>query len=46
MNICNNEKAVLLYVEGEKNKTKFEDTISDEYNEKVILHGYLIVSWN
>ena len=40
----NNEKSVYLYVNVEKNKTKFESTIADEYNEKIILYGYLIVS--
>lgn len=38
-----NEKAVLIYVNMEKSKTKFNDTIMDEYNEKLILYGYVIV---
>ncbi|CAF0724941.1 unnamed protein product [Brachionus calyciflorus] len=38
-----NEKAVLLYADIERGKTKFEDTISGEYNEKVILFGYLVM---
>lgn len=41
-----NEKAVLIYVNMEKSKTKFNDTIMDEYNEKVILYGYVIVRSN
>lgn len=38
-----NEKAVLIYLNMEKSKTKFNDTIMDEYNEKLILYGYVIV---
>lgn len=38
-----NRKAVLFYLNIEKNKIKFNDTINDEYNEKVILYGYVIV---
>jgi hypothetical protein len=39
-----NEKAVLLYLNVEKKKVKFGETITEEYNEKIILYGYVIVS--
>lgn len=39
-----NERAVLMYLNIERSKTRFNDTITDEFNEKVILYGYVIVS--
>ena len=39
-----NEKAVLLYLKIQKEKTEFEDTIEEEYIEKVIMYGFLVVS--
>ena len=39
-----NENFVLVYSLLEKSKVDFSGTISDEYTEKVILFGYLIVS--
>lgn len=41
-----NERAVLMYLNIERSKTRFNDTITDEFNEKVILYGYVIVSRN
>ena len=39
-----NENFVLVYSLLEKSKVDFSGTIADEYTEKVILFGYLIVS--
>lgn len=39
-----NEKAVFLYLSIEKTKADACDTIVDEYTEKVLLFGYLIVT--
>jgi hypothetical protein len=40
----NNEKAVLLYLSIEKAKSDPSETIIDEFTEKVIIYGYLIVN--
>ena len=37
------EKAILLYLSIEKAKTDPSETIIDEFTEKVIIYGYLIV---
>jgi hypothetical protein len=39
-----NENAVLMYINMEKNKAEFGDTIVEEYCEKIIIYGYLTVS--
>ncbi len=39
-----NEKVVLLNILAEKTKANMENNVADEYTEKVILFGYLIVS--
>ena len=38
-----NENLVLLYINKEKNKAEFGDTITEEYCEKIIMYGYLTV---
>ena len=38
------EKAVLLYLSVEKSKMDANETIIDEFTEKVVLYGYLIVN--
>ena len=38
-----NEKAVLIYLNIQKEKEEFEDTVEEEYIEKVIMFGYLVV---
>ena len=38
-----NEKAVLIYVSMEKEKIEFEDTVEEEYVEKVIMFGYIVL---
>lgn len=38
-----NEKAVLIYLVVQKEKIEFEDTIEEEYIEKVIMFGYIVV---
>ena len=38
-----NENLVLLYINMEKNKAEFGDTITEEYCEKIIMYGYLTV---
>ena len=38
-----NEKAVLIYLNIQKNKEEFEDTVEEEYIEKVIMFGFLVV---
>ena len=39
-----NEKSVLIYLSIQKEKAKFGDTIEEEYIEKVVMFGYLVVS--
>lgn len=39
----NNEKAVFLYISIEKTKSDACDTVIDEFTEKVLLFGYLIL---
>jgi hypothetical protein len=36
-----NENAVLMYINIERNKAEFGDTIVEEYCEKIIIYGYL-----
>ena len=38
-----NEKAVLIYLSMEKEKFEFEDTVEEEYVEKVIMFGYIVL---
>ena len=38
-----NEKAVLIYLNKQKEKLEFEDTIEEEYVEKVIMFGYIVL---
>ena len=38
-----NEKAVLIYLSMEKEKIEFEDTVEEEYVEKVIMFGYIVM---
>jgi len=38
-----NEKAVLIYLSMEKEKIEFEDTVEEEYVEKVIMFGYIVL---
>ena len=38
-----NEKAVLIYLTIQKEKVEFEDTIEEEYIEKVIMFGFIVV---
>jgi hypothetical protein len=38
-----NEKCVSFYLKVEQNKQSFDETITEEYLEKVTLYGYLIV---
>ena len=38
-----NEKAVLIYLNIQKEKFEFEDTIEEEYVEKVIMFGYIVL---
>jgi uncharacterized protein (DUF342 family) len=38
-----NEKAVLINLMMQKNKIEFEDTIVEEYLEKVIYFGFIVV---
>ena len=38
------EKAVLMYLSIEKSKMDPYETIIDEFTEKVVLYGYLIVN--
>ena len=38
-----NEKAVLINLTMQKEKVDFEDTIEEEYIEKVIMFGYIVV---
>lgn len=40
-----NEKCVTFYLNVEKNKKVFDETITEEYHEKVTLYGYLIVGF-
>ena len=37
------ESYVLTYVQTQENKSSAKETISDEYNEKLILYGYVVV---
>ena len=39
-----NEKSVLIYLSMQKEKAEFGDTIEEEYIEKVVMFGYLVVS--
>jgi hypothetical protein len=39
-----NERIVTTNIANEKNKPDSEQSISDEYTQKVILYGYLMVS--
>ncbi len=39
-----NENAVLMYINMERNKAAFGDTIVEEYCEKIIIYGYLTVN--
>ncbi len=41
-----NEKAVLVYLNMQREKEEFEDTIEEEYVEKVVMFGYLMVNLN
>ncbi len=38
-----NAKAVLIYLNMQKEKFEFEDTIEEEYVEKVIMFGYIVL---
>jgi hypothetical protein len=38
-----NEKAILIYLNMEKEKFEFEDTVEEEYVEKVIMFGYIVL---
>ena len=38
-----NEKAVLINLNIQKEKAEFEDTIEEEYIEKVIMFGYIVL---
>ena len=38
-----NDKCVEVYLNVEKNKSPFDDTVAEEYHEKVTLYGYAIV---
>ncbi len=38
-----NEKAVLVYLSMQREKEEFEDTIDEEYVEKVVMFGFLMV---
>ncbi len=45
-----NEKVVLIYLESQKNRVEFEDTIEEEYVEKVyfpllLIRNSLILTW-
>ncbi|RNA28547.1 Anoctamin, partial [Brachionus plicatilis] len=33
---------VLIYLQAEKNKARFDETINEEYKQKVILYGYIV----
>ena len=39
-----NEKAILIYLHIQKEKVEFEDTIEEEYIEKALMFGFLMVS--
>ena len=39
-----NEKAVLVYLNLQKEKIEFDDTIDEEYVEKVVMFGFLMVN--
>ena len=38
-----NERAVLVYLNLQREKEEFEDTIDEEYVEKVVMFGFLMV---
>ena len=41
--ILNKKKYVLTYVESERDKSNPRDTVADEFTEKCIIYGYIMV---
>lgn len=42
--LTENQEKVLFHLETEKNKARFDLTINEEYSQKVIMYGYVVVN--